>query len=108
MWQSETEEKNAFVEYRLVKAEDFKADGTIVDGTKAGEAKKDVAATKAKSFTQKERLNVKFTDNGKTSFVHTVTLQNLQSGTEYEYRLGCGDKRSATTCSFTTRSYVCR
>ena len=94
MWQSETEEKNAFVEYRLVKAEDFKADGTIVDGTKAGEAKKDVAATKAKSFTQKERLNVKFTDNGKTSFVHTVTLQNLQPGTEYEYRLGCGDKRS--------------
>lgn len=99
MWQSETEEKDAFVEFRLVKAEGVKAGGVKADGAKAdrtnaSEVKADGAATKAKSFTQKEWLNEKFTDNGKTSFVHTVTLQNLQPGTEYEYRLGCGDKRS--------------
>ncbi|MBR4909659.1 MAG: metallophosphoesterase family protein, partial [Acidaminococcaceae bacterium] len=104
MWQSETEEKNAFVEYRLVKAEDVKAGGAKADGTKAegakadrtnaSEVKADGAATKTIINTQKERLNEKFTDNGKTSFIHTVTLQNLQPGTEYEYRLGCGDKRS--------------
>jgi phosphodiesterase/alkaline phosphatase D-like protein len=79
MWQSETEEKDAFVEYRVAKT----------DGAKAGGA-----VTQAKSSTQKERFNETFKDNGKTSVVHTVTLQNLQPGTEYEYRLGCGDKRS--------------
>ena len=84
MWQSETEEKDAFVEYRPVKAEGVKAGGTKADDT----------AVKAKTDKQKERLNEKFTDGGKTSFIHTVTLQNLQPGTEYEYRLGCGDKRS--------------
>ena len=89
MWQSETEEKDAFVEYRLVKSKGVKA-----DGTNASEVKADGTATKANINTQTERLNEKFTDNGKTSFVHTVTLQNLQPGTEYEYRLGSGDKRS--------------
>lgn len=79
MWQSEEEEKDAFVEYRIAKTDGAKAESTV---------------TQAKSSTLKERLNVKFKDNGKTSFVHTVTLQNLQPGTEYEYRLGCGDKRS--------------
>ena len=99
MWQSETEEKDAFVEFRLVKAEGVKAGGVKADGAKAdrtnaSEVKADGAAAKTKINTQKERINEKFTDNGKTSFVHTVTLQNLQPGTEYEYRLGCGDKRS--------------
>ena len=70
MWQSETENKDAFAEYRKVKAE-----GTTTQ-------------------TQKERVNDKFTDNGKTTWVHTVTLQNLEPGTEYEYRLGYKDKRS--------------
>ena len=68
MWQSKTEEKDAFIEYR--------------------------AANQNKTLTQKERINDKFTDNGKTSRVHTVTLQNLQPGTEYEYRLAHGDSRS--------------
>lgn len=68
MWQSKTEEKDAFIEYR--------------------------AANQNKTLTQKERINDKFTDNGKTSWVHTVTLQNLQPGTEYEYRLAYGDSRS--------------
>ena len=79
MWQSETEEKDAFVEYRIAKTDGAKAEG---------------AAARVKHFTQKERRNETFKDNGKTSVVHTVTLQNLQPGTEYEYRLGCGDKRS--------------
>ena len=70
MWQSETENKDAFVEYRKVNA---KGETTQV---------------------QKEQINEKFTDNGKTAWVHTVTLQNLQPGTEYEYRLGYKDKRS--------------
>ena len=70
MWQSETEGKDAFVEYREAKAE-------------SAEIRK-----------QQERLNDKFTDNGKTTFVHTVTLQNLHPGTEYEFRIGLGDRRS--------------
>ena len=70
MWQSEPEEKDAFVEYRTVGKE------------------------QSEIFTQKERINDKFTDNGKTSRVHTVTLNNLQPGTQYEYRLGYADKRS--------------
>ena len=49
---------------------------------------------KSSVSTQKERLNDKFTDNGKTTYVHTVTLQNLQPGTEYEYRLGHENRRS--------------
>ena len=68
MWQSLSEEKDAFVEYK--------------------------AASQSTTMTHKERINDKFTDNGKTSYVHTVTLQNLQPGTEYEYRLGHGDSRS--------------
>lgn len=94
MWQSETEEKDAFVEFRLVKAEGVKTGGVKADGAKTDGTKADGAVTKTKINAQKERLNEKFTDNGKTYFVHTVTLQNLQPGTEYEYRLGCGDKRS--------------
>ncbi|MBO6266323.1 MAG: metallophosphoesterase family protein [Acidaminococcaceae bacterium] len=70
MWQSEPEEKDAFVEYRTVGKE------------------------QSEIFTQKERINDKFTDNGKTSRVHTVTINNLQPGTQYEYRLGYADKRS--------------
>ncbi len=70
MWQSDAEEKEAFVEYRVAKAEN--------------------TAIK----TQKEHINDKFTDNGKTTYVHTVILKNLKPGTEYEYRLGYGNRRS--------------
>ena len=94
MWQSEAEEKDAFVEFRLAQPEGVKTGGVKADGAKTDGTKADGAAAKTKINTQKERINEKFTDNGKTSFVHTVTLQNLQPGTEYEYRLGCGDKRS--------------
>ena len=70
MWQSDAEEKDAFIEYRTAKAE-----GAAIQ-------------------TQRERINEKFTDNGKTTWVHTVTLQNLQPGTKYAYRLGHKDRRS--------------
>ena len=91
MWQSEPENKDAFVEYRVVgKAE---APSGAQD-TKEGQKNKNDAATKSSVSTQKERLNDKFTDNGKTTYVHTVTLQNLQPGTEYEYRLGHENRRS--------------
>ena len=70
MWQSDAEEKDAFVEYRAAKDEN------------------------AAIQTQKKHINDKFTDNGKTTYVHTVILQNLQPGTEYEYRLGHENRRS--------------
>ena len=70
MWQSDAEEKDAFVEYRAAKDEN------------------------AAIQTQKEHINDKFTDNEKTTYVHTVILQNLQPGTEYEYRLGHENRRS--------------
>ena len=70
MWQSEPETKDAFVEYRATKDEN------------------------AAIQTQKEHINDKFTDNGKTTYVHTVILKNLKPGTEYEYRLGYGNRRS--------------
>lgn len=74
MWQSETEEKGAFVEYRTAKP-----GGGVVS---------------EKTVKEKERLNDKFTDDGRTTFIHTVTLQKLQPGTEYEYRIGHGNRRS--------------
>ena len=70
MWQSNAEEKDAFVEYRMIKAEN------------------------AAIQTQKEHIKDKFTDNGKTTYVHTVTLKSLKPGMEYEYRLGFGNRRS--------------
>ncbi|MBP5737298.1 MAG: metallophosphoesterase family protein [Acidaminococcaceae bacterium] len=70
MWQSGAEEKDAFVEYRV---------------------KNDESAA---IQTQKEHINDKFADNGKTTYVHTVTLKNLRPGTEYEYRLGYAGRRS--------------
>ena len=48
MWQSEKEEKDAFVEYRLVKTEGVKAGGAKADGTKA-EGKK-AGEVKAEMF----------------------------------------------------------
>ena len=91
MWQSEPENKDAFVEYRLVgKAETPSG----AQDTKEAQKNTNDAAMKSSVSTQKERLNDKFTDNGKTTYVHTVTLQNLQPDTEYEYRLGHENRRS--------------
>ena len=91
MWQSEPENKDAFVEYRVVgKAEVNSA----AANNKPVQNNQNDAVAKSNISTQKERLNDKFTDNGKTTYVHTVTLQNLQPGTEYEYRLGHENRRS--------------
>ena len=91
MWQSEPENKDAFVEYRAIS----KADApSSAQDTKPVQKNTNDAAVKSSVSTQKERLNDKFTDNGKTTYVHTVTLQNLQPGTEYEYRLGHENRRS--------------
>ena len=91
MWQSEPENKDAFVEYRVIgKAEANSAE----TNNKPGQKNTNDGAVKSSVSTQKERLNDKFTDNGKTTYVHTVTLQNLQPGTEYEYRLGHENRRS--------------
>ena len=85
MWQSEPENKDAFVEYRAIS----KADApSSAQDTKPVQKNTNDAAVKSSVSTQKERLNDKFTDNGKTTYVHTVTLQNLQPGTEYEYPAG--------------------
>ena len=91
MWQSEPEYKDAFVEYRVIGKAETRSAAT--DNKPVQNSKNDVAA-KNSIFTQKERLNDKFTDNGKTTYVHTVTLQNLRPGTEYEYRLGHENRRS--------------
>ena len=91
MWQSEPENKDAFVEYRVVGKADVSSGAK---DTKPVQNNTNEAAVKSRIFTQKERLNDKFTDNGKTTYVHTVTLQNLQPGTEYEYRLGHENRRS--------------
>ena len=91
MWQSEPEYKDAFVEYRVVdKAE---PDSAAKDNKEVQKKNNDDAA-KSSIFTQKEHINDKFTDNGKTTYVHTVMLKNLKPGTEYEYRLGYGNRRS--------------
>lgn len=91
MWQSEAETKDAFVEYRVIGMTDVTS---AAKDTKEVQGNTNDTATKNRIFTQKERLNDKFTDNGKTTYVHTVTLQSLQPGTEYAYRLGHGNRRS--------------
>lgn len=67
MWQSEYEENGSLVEYR-------------VKGAKEGES---VPAE-----------NTRFTDDHVTRFLHEAHLTNLKPNTDYEYRVGYGDKRS--------------
>ncbi len=92
MWQSETEEKDAFVEYRVLGKAGERPNAK--DNNKKKQKNENVAAVQSKINTERERINDKFADNGKTTWVHTVTLQNLQPGALYEYRLGCGNRRS--------------
>lgn len=68
MWQSALAEDDAVVEYRS------HGDTTIHSQ----------AAT-----------NETFTDDNKTTYIHTVSLTNLTPATTYEYRVGYGQKRSA-------------
>ena len=61
MWQSEPENKDAFVEYRVVGKADVSSGAK---DTKPVQNNTNEAAVKSRIFTQKERLNDKFTDNG--------------------------------------------
>lgn len=74
MWQSEKEEQGALVEYRPLGR-----DGKPVQPETL--------------LSQLAQSNDRFTDDKVTSWIHTVTLQNLQPGTVYEYRPGYGDSR---------------
>lgn len=67
MWQSQYSEDGAVVEYCVKDSDDVLA----VDAT-----------------------NEAFTDDDKTTYIHSATLTNLTPGTAYEYRVGYGDKRT--------------
>ena len=68
MWQSDSSESDAVVEYRLAGSED----------------------SKTLSATDKS-----FTDDGSTTYIHEATITGLTPNTKYEYRIGYGtDRRS--------------
>lgn len=67
MWQSELAEQDAVVEYRRKGKEDIKS-----------------------SMATDE----KFIDDKTTTYIHMAVLNDLTAGTQYEYRVGYGDKRS--------------
>ena len=67
MWQSELDEPDAVVEYRI----------------------KDTADTHTAKVNDE-----KFTDDNNTSYIHSAVITDLHPLTAYEYRVGCGNKRS--------------
>ena len=68
MWQSDSNEPDAVIEYRLA----------------------DSADSKILSATDKS-----FTDDGSTTYIHEATITGLTPNTKYEYRVGYGaDRRS--------------
>ena len=67
MWQSDLDENDAVVEFRVKGSED-------------------AYAMKASDET--------FTDDKVTTYIHTALLTELKPDTEYEYRVGAGKKRS--------------
>ncbi len=67
MWQSELEENDAIVEYKIKNLSEIKS--VVVS-------------------------NKKFTDDGITLYLHTANLENLEPHVQYEYRIGDGNKRS--------------
>lgn len=68
MWQSDSSESDAVIEYRLAGSED----------------------SKTLSATDKS-----FTDDGSTTYIHEATITGLTPNTKYEYRIGYGtDRRS--------------
>lgn len=69
MWQSDSSESDAVVEYRLVGSDDIQK----------------LSAT-----------DTAFTDDGSTTYIHEGTITGLTPNTKYEYRIGYGtDRRSA-------------
>lgn len=68
MWQSDSSEPDAVIEYRLVGSDDIKT----------------LSAT-----------DTAFTDDGSTTYIHEGTITDLTPNTEYEYRVGYStDRRS--------------
>ena len=68
MWQSDSSEPDAVIEYRLVGSDDIKT----------------LSAT-----------DTAFTDDGSTTYIHEGTITDLTSNTKYEYRVGYStDRRS--------------
>ena len=68
MWQSDSSEPDAVIEYRLVGSDDIKK----------------LSAT-----------DTAFTDDGSTTYIHEATITGLTPNTKYEYRVGYGaDRRS--------------
>lgn len=68
MWQSDSSEPDAVIEYRLVGSDDIKT----------------LSAT-----------DTAFTDDGSTTYIHEATITGLEPNTKYEYRVGYStDRRS--------------
>ena len=68
MWQSDSSEADAIIEYRLVGSDDIKT----------------LSAT-----------DTAFTDDGSTTYIHEGTITDLTPDTKYEYRVGYStDRRS--------------
>ena len=68
MWQSDSSEPDAVIEYRLVGSDDIKT----------------LSAT-----------DTAFTDDGSTTYIHEGTITDLTPNTKYEYRVGYStDRRS--------------
>lgn len=67
MWQSQLEETDAVIEYRIKDSDDALS----------------LPAT-----------NETFTDDHTTTYIHTATVSDLQPGSDYEYRVGYSKKRS--------------
>lgn len=68
MWQSDSSESDAVIEYRLVGSDDIQK----------------LSAT-----------DTAFTDDGSTTYIHEGTITGLTPNTKYEYRIGYGtDRRS--------------
>ena len=75
MWQSDSSEADAVIEYRVDGAENIQSIG---------------ATDKV------------FTDDGSTTYIHEGTLTGLTPSTKYEYRIGYGDDRRSDWYSLET------
>ena len=73
MWQSDSSEPDAVIEYRLVGSDDIKT----------------LSAT-----------DTAFTDDGSTTYIHEGTITDLTPNTEYEYRVGYSTDRRSDWYSF--------
>ena len=75
MWQSDSSEADAVIEYRLIGAD----------------------TTQTISATDKA-----FTDDGSTTYIHEGTVTGLTPNTKYEYRVGYGNDRRSDWYSLET------